>query len=109
MNLNTAISLRALVVGKANKTLQNILCVCSKGDWFLHGVDTTRKQKMATYIANTWCSYQYTQLIFGLMKIVDYGKPTMGKFYEYYDSLIEKSHAMEEGFIRNVKKKLSIV
>jgi hypothetical protein len=47
---------------------------------------------------------QYTQLIFGLMKIVDYGKPTMGKFYEYHDSLIERSHAMEEGFIRNVKK-----
>lgn len=49
---------------------------------------------------------QYTQFIFGLMKIVDYGKPTTGKFYENYDSLIERSHAMEEGFIRNVKKKV---
>ncbi len=36
-----------------------------------------------------------TEPIFNLMRLVDSGKPTTGKFYEYCDQLMEKINEMD--------------
>jgi hypothetical protein len=36
-----------------------------------------------------------TEPIFNLMRLVDSGKPTTGKLYEYYDQLMEKINEMD--------------
>ncbi len=36
-----------------------------------------------------------TEPIFNLMRLVDFGKPTTGKFYEYYDQLMGKINEMD--------------
>jgi hypothetical protein len=36
-----------------------------------------------------------TEPIFNFMRLVDFGKPTTGKFYEYYAQLMEKINKMD--------------
>jgi hypothetical protein len=38
---------------------------------------------------------QVTEPIFNLMRLVDSRKPTIGKFYENYDQLMEKINEMD--------------
>ncbi len=45
-----------------------------------------------------------TKPIFNLMKLVDIGKPTIGKLYEYYDQLMEIFNEMD-GFTSEKKRK----
>jgi hypothetical protein len=40
------------------------------------------------------------------MRLVDSGKPTIGKFYEYYDQLMEKINEMNGLTSKKKKKKL---
>jgi len=45
-----------------------------------------------------------TEPIFNLMRLVDSGKPTTGKFYEYYDQIIEKINEMDGLTSENQKR-----
>jgi hypothetical protein len=46
-----------------------------------------------------------TEPIINLMRLVDYGKRITGKFYEYYDQLMEKINEMD-GLTSKKKNKL---
>ncbi len=46
---------------------------------------------------------QVIEPIFSLIRLVDFGKPTIGKFYEYYDQSMEKINEMER--LTSEKKK----
>jgi hypothetical protein len=48
---------------------------------------------------------QVTKPIFNLMRLVDSRKPTIGKFYEYYDQLMEKINEMD-GLTSEKKKEI---
>jgi hypothetical protein len=46
-----------------------------------------------------------TELIFNLMRLVDSGKPTTGKFYECYDQMMEGINEMD-GLTSEKKKEI---
>ncbi len=48
-----------------------------------------------------------TKPIFNLMRVIDFGKPTPGKFYEYYDQLMEIFNEMDG--LTSEKKKIKII